>query len=305
MLTTRIITLCSACVLGTSLHAQTEAQLDNYRKNYENILVYTPDEKQRMEKIKAEVPTVYFQKKGFNALEKAVQTRSIPFIEFILAQGVNVTILNEYTKENILAYLPWDQYKMVKPGTCAQTDTLLELRKSLTTYFVKKGVSLSHVDGNGRNLMMRAVMNKDLTYLQFLYELNGNKLENSKSEDLLYYSCDVGCIDITKWLVEHGEDVNRVNTFEGSAVGAAVRHPEIVRYLLSKGANPNLTKPAGWTPLMFAANYGNTASIQLLLDAGADINAVNDRGWNAYQIAKEYKKKEAEKLLKKAMEKRS
>lgn len=301
---TRVYTLCALLAFAFNATAQSDAELDIYRKNFENILYYTPSEAQKIEKIKAEVPAAFFQKKGFYALTKAMEMRSIPFIEFMLSQpGVSITGTADYTRENILAYLPWDQYKMVKPGTCAQTDTLLELRKKFTSYLVSKGVSLSHIDANGNHLMMRTVMNKDLEFLQFLYDLNGKQLVNPEQENLLYYASYVGCIDITKWLVEHGHDVNMVNKYEGSAIGAAVRHPEIVRYLLSKGANPNLTKPGGWTPLMYAANYGNVESLQLLLDAGADVKAVNSRGWDALQVAKEYKQKEAQKVLKKAMDK--
>lgn len=294
-----------ACLFfNVNVYAQTDAELDVYRKSFDNILYYTPNETQRMQKMKAELPASFFEKKGFYTLTKALEFRSIPFIEFMLAQpGVSINGMADYTKENILAYLPWDQYKIVKQGTCTQTDTLLEQRKQLTTYLLKKGASLSHIDANGNHLMMRAVMNKDLDYLQFLYETNGNKLVNSEEGNLLYYASYVGCVDITKWLVEHGHDVNMINKFEGTAIGAAVRRPEIVRYLLNKGANPDLTKPGGWTPLMFAANYGNTESLQLLLDAGADLKAVNSRGWDALQVAKEYKQKEAHKLLKKAMDK--
>lgn len=299
----RFSALVASCTISAALSAQTDAQLDVYRKNFDNILYYTQGESQKMEKMKAEIPASFFEKKGFYALTKAMELRSIPFLDFMLSQpGVSVAGTADYTKENILAYLPWDQYAMVKAGTCVRTDTLLELRKKLTLYLVGKGAALGHVDANGNHLMQRAVLNKDLEFLKFLFELNGKQLVNSPDANLLYYASYVGCIDITKWLVENGHDVNAVNKYEGSAIGAAVRHPDIVRYLLSKGAKPDLTKSGGWTPLMYAANYGNVESIQLLLEGGADLQAVNSKGWNALQVAKEYKQKEAQKVLKKAME---
>ena len=282
--------------------AQSDAELDVYRKKFDHVLYFSTTEKERMEKMKTEVPAVFFQKKGFYALTKALELRSIPFIEFMLSQpGVDIRGTEDFTKANILSYLPWDQYKIVTPGTCTQTDTLFEVRKQLTTYLIQKGASLSHIDANGSHLMIRAIMNKDLDFLKFLYEINGRQLVNAANENLLYYASYVGCLDITKWLVEQGHDVNMINKYEGTALGAASRRPEIVRYLLSKGANPNLTKEGGWTPLMYAANNGNVESLQLLLDAGADLTIVNSRGWNALQVAKEYKQKEAQKLIKKAM----
>ncbi len=284
--------------------AQSDAAIDIYRKNFDFIVDYSKSSTERMEKIKKDVPAAFFQKKGFYALTKAVGTRDMEFIDFMLTiPGVDVNGLADVTLENILFYLPYDQYTVVKPRSCAQTDTLFELRKKMTQYFYKKGVSLTHANANGANIMKTAVYKKDLEFAQFLYDLNGKKFINTEGDDLLYTACYVGCIDVVKWLVENGHDVNTVNKYEGSAVGAAVRQPEIVKYLLSKNANPNLTKPGGWLPLMYASEYGNLESIQLLLDAGADVNAVNNRGWNAAQVAKEYKQKEAQKLLKKAMPK--
>jgi hypothetical protein len=292
-------------VITTSVSfAQTDAELDVYRKNFDNVIYTSTSDAQRMERLKTEVPAAFFQKKGFYTLIKAVEMKSIPFIDFILAQpGVSINLDDPYTHQNILSYMPWDNFKMIKPGSCLQTDTLLPYRKRLTEYLVKKGANLRHIDANGSHLMQKAVYNKDLDFLEYLYQLNGNQLVNPAPENLLYYASYVGCIDITKWLVEHGHDVNMVNKYEGSAIGAAVRHPEIVRYLISKGANVNLTKPGGWTPLMYAANYGNVESIQLLLDAGADVTIKNSKGWDALQVAKEYKMKDAQKLLKKAMDK--
>lgn len=285
-----------------AVKAQSDAAMDEYRKKFDFIIYYSKSVTERMEKIKSEVPAVFFQKKGFYALTKAVEIRDFLFMDFILTiPGVDVNGLADVTRENILFYLPYDQYAVVKPRSCAQTDTLLELRKKMTRYFFNKGVSLTHMNANGANIMKTAVYKKDLDFAKFLFELNGNKFINTEGDDLLYTACYVGCIDVVQWLVENGHDVNTVNKYEGSAIGASVRRPEIVRYLLSKGAKPNLTKPGGWLPIMYASEYGNLESMQLLLDAGADVNAVNNRGWNAMQVAKEYKQKEAQKLLKKAM----
>ena len=41
----------------------------------------------------------------------------------------------------------------------------------------------------------------------------------------------------------------------------------------------------GWTPLMYAALYGNVESIRLLLDRGALVNATNDAGGTALMYA--------------------
>lgn len=283
----------------STVMAQTESQLNTYRTNFDRIIYSATTDNERIAKIKTEIPAVFFEKKGFYALTKAMEFRSIPFLEFILSQkGVDINSDADYTHENILNYLPWDNYSTVKPGTCTLTDTLFNLRKQLAIYLVKKGAKINHIDANGGNIMQKALYKKDLDFLKFLYELNNNQLVNPPAENLLYYASYIGCIDFTVWLLEKGVDVNMPNKYEGSAIGAAVRRPEIVRYLIQKGANVNLANGYGWTPLMYAANYGNMESVKMLIEAGANINATNSKGWDVLQVAKEYKQREVIKYIK-------
>jgi ankyrin repeat protein len=51
---------------------------------------------------------------------------------------------------------------------------------------------------------------------------------------------------------------------------------QVVRALLDRGANPNLSNRDGYTPLMGAAAQGDVETISLLLDKGADVRAVQE-----------------------------
>lgn len=285
------------------LSAQSDEALNIYQKNFENILYYSTDPMpKKMAQIKAEVPASFYEKSGFYALVKAVETRDESFIDFILAQpGVSITMTQPSTNESILRYLPRDTYQEVIPGTCTMTDKLVETRKKLLGFLLSRGAKLDHIDANGGNVMLNAVYAKDLDFLKYLYELNGKKFIQVPENNLLYLASYIGCVDITRWLVEQGMDVNISNKYEGSAIAAAARRPEIIQYLISKGANVNSTNTGGWTPLMYAVNNNNAESVKLLLAAGADPKAKNARGWDVFQIAKEYKaSKEVVKLLKDA-----
>ena len=67
------------------------------------------------------------------------------------------------------------------------------------------------------------------------------------------------------------------------------KQPEVVAYLLSKGANVNAVKNDGWTVLTIAAEAGSPDVIQFLLNGGADVNAkVGKNGLNALMIACQY-----------------
>jgi Ankyrin repeats (3 copies) len=289
------------CFSNLKSTAQSDALMAEHNRIFSNIMSFNITEADRIGQIEHYLPPIYFKQNSYGILSAAVGTRSISFINYILSKpGINAAELAPTTNESILYNLPWDDYKIVKAGTCIKADTLGALHKQITQLLISKGASLLQIDANGNNVISRAVANSDIEFLEFIYEKNGNKLIGVPN--LLYTGCSYGCVDVVKWLVDHGENVNAQNSYEGSAIGSSVSKPAIVRYLISKGANVNQTNNYKWSPLMYAANRGNIETVQLLLDAGADINAINNKGWNALQVAKEYKQKEIAKLLKKKME---
>lgn len=56
------------------------------------------------------------------------------------------------------------------------------------------------------------------------------------------------------------------------------RDPAWLRYLIGKGANPNLADRSDVTPLQLAANLGWNDGVEILLAAGANVDAANETG---------------------------
>lgn len=80
-----------------------------------------------------------------------------------------------------------------------------------------------------------------------------------------------GDIDTVRALVEAGADVN--GTDEHGSGTLLTFHPEVIRYLLSKGADPNTqTNENGSSVLAGLAFVGEVACVRLLLEHGADPN---------------------------------
>jgi len=62
------------------------------------------------------------------------------------------------------------------------------------------------------------------------------------------------------------------------AILADPPYPEMITYLLDRGADVNAADEAGWTPLHFAARDQNARIVQMLLEHGAAVDRVDDSG---------------------------
>lgn len=91
-----------------------------------------------------------------------------------------------------------------------------------------------------------------------------------------------GNLNLVKKLVAQGHNVNRDSGSGDTPLSSAVkgRNVDVVAFLISRGANVNAPNSLGGkTPLMEAANSGDTEMLKLLLAQGADPCAI-DTNWN-------------------------
>ncbi|KAH8834294.1 hypothetical protein DL96DRAFT_1676459 [Flagelloscypha sp. PMI_526] len=95
------------------------------------------------------------------------------------------------------------------------------------------------------------------------------------NENALEAAARCGHLEIVKFLLENGTDVNATGRVSRTALRAAVsaRHLEISKFLLEKGANVNAMGEHNVTALQAAAYGGDLEMCKFLLEKGADINA--------------------------------
>lgn len=99
-----------------------------------------------------------------------------------------------------------------------------------------------------------------------------------------------GCLPLVEYLIGAGADVNHRDPYDpedrddpsfGTVLTHALTGAEplpIAAALLRAGADPNVPRPDGWTPLMLAAHAGDITVVAALLAAGADVLAVRGTG---------------------------
>jgi ankyrin repeat protein/mono/diheme cytochrome c family protein len=135
----------------------------------------------------------------------------------------------------------------------------------------------------------------------------------------LHHAAGFGTLDTMKFLLEKGADVHAKNRRSSTPLfwaihdeakvrmlvssGAAVNAKQIegrtpiyqaaslanglpvLRFLLEKGADPDVPILAGGTPLMAAAARGDDEAMTALIDKGADVNARNSAGETVLMLA--------------------
>jgi len=100
-----------------------------------------------------------------------------------------------------------------------------------------------------------------------------------------------GRFKIAQLLYERGADVDVQGTYNRRTLlydASAFGQLEVVQWLLSRSANPNVRDLSGWTPLHRAASHGQVEVTRLLLQYKADSNAHGENGWTSLQLASDY-----------------
>lgn len=102
------------------------------------------------------------------------------------------------------------------------------------------------------------------------------------SDSDIFTASEQGDLEAVKELVQ--ENPQLVNAVGNGGYGplheaAYNNHPDIVKYLVSQGADINATSGSGSTPLHGAASYGHTEMARLLLDLGAAPDITNAGGY--------------------------
>lgn len=117
---------------------------------------------------------------------------------------------------------------------------------------------------------------------------------NAFGKTPLFYAIEFNRLDIIKLLLDNGANVNQkyINNNEKLALSANIgsNTPYFITFCALEHTSKNV--------LMHAAAYGNVEILKLLISKGANLNAVDDLGFNALDFALAAGKKENADYLK-------
>jgi ankyrin repeat protein len=94
----------------------------------------------------------------------------------------------------------------------------------------------------------------------------------------LHEACLIGDLDVVKFLVAHGSDVNARDSKKDTPLHIAARnhYTELVKYLIDQRAYVNALTVTRYSPLHEAAVSGDYESVELLVDNGASVTQKNN-----------------------------
>lgn len=246
-------------------------------------------------------------KKNETPLLHAVKTNKKEWIELLLSLGANPMKDNSLGVSPILYRLARNELnefnrllehskaEINRPNRFGQTIldkafqySSIETIQSLINAGAEFGPSLKSTKTTP--LMYAIEYGKD-ALIPSLIQANEINQENYYGNTPLILAIRKGDLNLVKTLVSKGANVNQKNYLGNSPIGYAVvnKQVNILHFLIQKGANVNIPNQYGSTPLIEAAYFNLPQMAIILIHAGADRNYREQFGLNAYDVANKQK----------------
>lgn len=180
----------------------------------------------------------------------------------------------------------------------SQDDLTIALQAALLNQREKEILELlirfgTRIDEGYESAIFYALENYENTNFLIQNGANVNQV-NAFGKTPLFYAIEFNRLDIIKLLLDNGANVNQkyINNNEKLALSANIgsNTPYFITFCALEHTSKNV--------LMHAAAYGNVEILKLLISKGANFNAVDDLGFNALDFALSAGKKENADYLK-------
>jgi ankyrin repeat protein len=173
---------------------------------------------------------------------------------------------------------------------------------------LKAGANVSLANNYGATPMSLAAEVGDAAILKLLLEAGADvESPNADGQTALLAVARTGNVEAAELLVKHGAKVDARERWGGQTAlmwASARRHPKMMQFLISKGADmnarsidrdyqrhvtaegrPKSLDSGGLTPLLYAARENCMACVEVLLRNGADINLPDPDGVSPLMVA--------------------
>ena len=167
---------------------------------------------------------------------------------------------------------------------------MFSARGKAIQWLVDLGADVNVKDNEGKTPLISVASHGGMRGNVMTFFKAGASLEGLSAWDVHLFlkdAVDASDFAAVKAAVEAGVDLNENRHRDGPALVAAAYNGnlEIIKFLLDKGADPNIVTPYGVTPLINAAIKGHTEVVRLLISRDANVNAQDKNGYTALKWA--------------------
>ncbi len=284
---------------------QNQLQEEEYNKQNKNIKVYNPIYEEHVEVDKYVAPLLQHMWK-FDIETGDVTFKNISSVDYIqinltsaddFVSILNITLNGRRVLDNLrneakswkFSFDYYNEYEELDDGEIVETNQHVKLKMEYYWRFPKS--------------------NYDEILKRFIKYKRPNCTEIA--EPFIYYCRDNKIDEVKKFLIDNKNfDINSFGyslSMNGLMIAANNNHHDILKYLLQKGADPNVSNVDGENALMILCdNYAihDLNTIKLLVENGVNINAKNNYDETIFdmmlycdQQILEYLKKESKKQI--------
>ena len=166
---------------------------------------------------------------------------------------------------------------------------------------IDKGMDPNTADAKGNTILMIATREGHGKVVMSLIRRKANaNRRNQYGDTALMIASLRGDLEIAKMLIEFGGAEVKHSGWAPIHYAAYQDRPEMIRYLIAKGADKDALAPNGYTALMMTARSGHTDAAKALLFEDVDINVRGPDGQTALRIARQRTHGELAELLTRA-----
>jgi ankyrin repeat protein len=157
----------------------------------------------------------------------------------------------------------------------AYDDLMMAANNGVTEQVIEllqKGMDVNTTDRDGNSLLMIAVRTDNQPLVDFLLQHRASLWRRNRyGDDVLMQATNDGKLETVKKLVAAGAEIQHTGW---TALHYAViqNHPDLVAYLLEKGADVTAKGPNGQTALMMAENRHQNDIVQMLKTKQAEVD---------------------------------
>ena len=235
-------------------------------------------------------------------LHLATENGSEKMVRFLVSQGANVNVSNEYGETplhlaitsgslSVIRFLVdsgADVHAADRGGQTALELAAAEDNEDVARFLIDKGVNIRFQGGGSDTPLHRAVAHDAQNVVSLLLKKGVSvDVVNEYGQSPLFYAAETEDEYLIRLLVSYGADLNAMEGDGETCLHLAVlaEEPGRIIPLLNAGANVNARNYRRETPLHLATRLSSEETIRLLIDSGANVNARNYDGETCLHLA--------------------